>query len=233
MKMSTTVTLYSVVVTLLISYTYGFTPRISQQHTTIAHQTVSLHAVTSPEKKKAYVPKWKKSQTLAEESGENSKKNAKGTGLIGTIPVVFNQGDDTRTTMAIPGQPLSDVAAQAGQFIRYGCKKGECGTCQAMCDGEWIRPCVSKIPVLAAGEEYTVTFNAIKSKTTNSGKFFSVRSFFMGFYNNVLGMVGFVKQRRAARKNFQERVDIEMSIEDLAAEKRRLAEQAEADVLKP
>jgi aerobic-type carbon monoxide dehydrogenase small subunit (CoxS/CutS family) len=141
--------------------------------------------------------------------------------------VIFNQGNETKKTMGLAGQPVSDVAAQAGQYIRYGCKKGECGTCEAMCNGQWIRPCVSKIPALADGEEYVVTIKAIKAKSTSSGKFFSVKSFFMGFYNNLVGMVGFVKQRRQARKNFDERMDIEKRITQKAEEKRlaRLAEK--------
>ena len=34
------------------------------------------------------------------------------------------------STMAFAGQPLKEVAAQAGQYIKYQCGKGECGTCE-------------------------------------------------------------------------------------------------------
>jgi len=171
-------------------------------------------------KKEAYVPKWKKKQTLAEEAGRSSDDPTKA-GLIGTIPVVFHQGNETKMTLALENQPLSDVAVQAGQYIRYNCKKGECGTCACMVDGQWVRPCVAKVPALEPGQEaYTVTLKAIKNKSKSSGKFYSVRSFFMGFYNNLLGMVGFVKQRRQARKNYLERMEIEDRIAQLALEKK-------------
>jgi len=45
----------------------------------------------------------------------------------------------------------------------------------------------------------------------------------MGFVNNLLGMIGFVKQRRAARKNWEERQEIEDKINQLAEMKRRAA----------
>jgi len=189
-------------------------------------RNLDTHLEVLSTKKEAYVPKWKKKQTLAEEAGR-STDDPQRAGLIGNIPVVFQQGNDTKTTLALVGQPLSDVAAQAGQFIRYGCKKGECGTCSAMCNGQWIRPCVSKVPALEEGQDtYTVILKAIKSKAKSSGTFFSVRSFFMGFYNNLLGMVGFVKQRRAARKNYLERMEIEERIKQRAVAKKLEREAA-------
>ena len=36
------------------------------------------------------------------------------------------------------------VAAQSGQYIKYQCKKGQCGTCEVRVDGKWIRTCVSQ-----------------------------------------------------------------------------------------
>ena len=36
------------------------------------------------------------------------------------------------------------VAAQSGQYIKYQCKKGACGTCEVRVDGKWIRTCVSQ-----------------------------------------------------------------------------------------
>ncbi len=92
----------------------------------------------------------------------------------------------------------------------------------ALCNGKWIRPCVAKVPQLAEGEELTLQVKAVK-KSVSSGKFFSIRSFIMGFVNNLLGMVGFVKQRRAARKNWEERQEIEDKINQLAEMKRQAA----------
>lgn len=76
--------------------------------------------------------------------------------------------------------------------------------------------------------EYKVQVKEIKSKAASSGKFYSVRSFLMGFYNNLLGMVGFVKYRRAAKKNWDERQEYEDLIRQKTLEKRaaRLAREA-------
>ena len=42
-------------------------------------------------------------------------------------------------------------------------------------------------------------------------KFFSITSFFSGFKNNLIGMVGFVTTRRLVKKNFDERMEYEVS----------------------
>ena len=65
-------------------------------------------------------------QTLADVAGGLTDKGGSAVGLVGTIPVIFEQGNETRKTMALAGQPLSEVAAQAGQYIKYKCGKGEC-----------------------------------------------------------------------------------------------------------
>lgn len=164
----------------------------------------TVHFSTA-EAAKGYTPKWKKKGTLAEEQGSVNDLGFENVGIKGTIPVVFKQGNDTRTSMAFAGQPLRDVATQAGQYIKYGCGKGECGTCECMVNGKWIRPCIATVPAMTTGEEYSVQLKAISAKSTSSGTFFSIRSFLMGFWNNLLGMVGFVKMRRAARQNWEER----------------------------
>lgn len=176
-----------------------------------------------------YVPKWKKKKTLADDSGDLDFSDK---GIKGTVSVVFKQGNATKTTMAMPGQPLRDVATQAGQFIKYGCGKGECGTCEAMCNGKWVRPCKDVVPFGAAEdghEAIVIQVKDVASKTTSSGQFFSVKSFFMGFYNNLLGMAGFVKYRKNARENWEERQEYEALIRSLTLEKRaaRLARQGQ------
>mmetsp|Transcript_112527 Transcript_112527/g.220556 ORF Transcript_112527/g.220556 Transcript_112527/m.220556 type:complete len:234 (+) Transcript_112527:55-756(+) len=177
---------------------------------------IVLAAVQSPNSKgKGYVPKWTKKSTLADEQGSSNDLGFANVGLKGTIPVVFKQGNETRTSMAWAGQPLRDVATQAGQFIKYGCGKGECGTCECMVNGKWIRPCTATVPSLVSGEELIVQVKAIKTKSKSSGTFFSFRSFIMGFWNNLLGMIGFVKFRKAAKKNWEER----KAYEDLVAQK--------------
>lgn len=164
---------------------------------------------------KKYEPKWVKKETLGGDGLDE-----KGKGLIGDIPVVFKQGNSTKRTMALVGQPLSDVATQANQFIKYGCKKGECGTCECMVDGKWIRPCVESVPAIPKGQELVIQLKALKSKSTSSGKFYSVRSFFMGFYNNALGMIGFVKTRRESKKNWQDRLEYEELVRIKTLEKK-------------
>lgn len=168
---------------------------------------------------KNYKPKWKKKETLADAMDLDSSVLEKG--LIGTVPVVFKSGDEVKETVAIPGQRISEVASQAGQFIKYGCGKGECGTCEAMCNGKWIRPCQATVPIdLADGEELVIQVKKVKNKSKKSGKFYSFRSIFMGFYNNVLGMVGMVITRRAAKKNYNERMEYEDLVAKLTAEKK-------------
>lgn len=78
---------------------------------------------------------------------------------------------------------------------------------------------------LAAGSEYVVIVKEIKSKkTVTSGKFYSVRSFLVGFYTNVLGMIGFVAWRKKAKKNWSERQEYEDLIKQKALAK-KLAKQ--------
>ena len=174
---------------------------------------------------KNYTPKWKKLETLSDKAGDATPQDK---GLTGTIPVVFKCGSTTLTTLASPGDAIRDAATQAGQYIKYGCGKGNCGTCQAMCNGKYINPCVALVPGdIVAGEEYVIQVKEIKNKGRSSGKFYSARSFLMGFYNNAIGMIGFVRTRRAANQSLTDRLEFEEMIARKAAEKRaaRLAAQ--------
>jgi hypothetical protein len=114
---------------LLVAITSAFT--ISQHHRssvrTLAQPTQL--AILSGEGRKNYDPKWKKQKTLAE-LGPPLDLESKG--IKGSVQVKFRQGNETKLYLARPGQPLRDVALQAGQFIKYGCGKGECGTCEAL-----------------------------------------------------------------------------------------------------
>lgn len=193
-------------------------PRLACGFVLVAPTTPSTTTSTSS---LSYEPQWKKKTTLADESGGESD-DFQTIGLAGTVPVVFRQGPDVKKTMAMPGQPLRDVASQAGQFIKYGCGKGECGTCEALVNGQWIRPCSTFIPGdLESNEEYVVQVKEVAVKAKSSGKFFSIRSFFMGFYNNLLGMVGFVKYRKHAKENWIERQDYEDLIRRKTLEKKQ------------
>ena len=177
---------------------------------------------------KNYKPKWKKKKSLGEiDDGLDLADK----GLTGTIPVVFTSGEASISTMANPGDPIQAVASNAGQYIQYGCGKGDCGTCRSKCNGEWIKPCVAVVPELAEGQELVIEVKAVKHKGRSSGKFYSVRSFFMGFYNNVLGMYAFVTTRRAARKNYDERIEYEDMIAKRTAEKKAAKARQNSDML--
>ena len=182
-----------------------------------------------------YEPKWKKKATLADTEGPVT--DLKEVGLKGTVPVIFHQlhGNvtETKRTMALANMPLREAAIQAGQFIQYGCGKGECGTCECLVNGQWVRPCVSFIPATAPGEEYVVQVKAVKNVAKSSGKFYSVRSFFMGFYNNVLGMVGMVKYRSNAKRNWDERREYEALVRQKTLDKKNARSTAVNMNLKP
>jgi hypothetical protein len=163
---------------------------------------------------------WSKRETLAEKAGGLADKGGAAIGLIGTIPVEFAQGDGVLVTLAMPGQPLSEVAAQAGQFIKYKCGKGECGTCEVRVDGKWIRTCSTRVPALAPGETFKVHVRGSMVSGKKASGFFSVKSFFDGFRNNFLGMVGFVREGRKSTDQFQERLETERMVLEMAAKKK-------------
>jgi Ferredoxin len=194
---------------------------------TTSSSTTSFNMVLGLKIGKNYTPKWKKKETLVEKQGDVSPVDK---GISGTINVVFKSGSSSLKTLANPGDPIRDIATQAGQFIKYGCGKGECGTCLAKCGGKWIKPCVDIIPgYTAQGEDYVIEVQEVKNKAKSSGKFYSFRSFIMGFYNNLIGMIGFVKTRRAAKKNYIERIEFEDLVARKTAEKKaaRLAAEKE------
>jgi hypothetical protein len=169
---------------------------------------------------------WKYKGTLADELGTDSKE-AKAAGLIGEVPVIFKQGNVTKETMAIVGQPISEVAAQAAQYIKYKCRKGQCGTCEVSIDGKWVRSCVAKIPVLKPGEKYSIIVReSMVAPTEKSSRFFSAKSFYKGFKNNLMGMVGFVRGRRDASENWRDRMTEEEMIAAKAAERRAAREKS-------
>jgi len=96
-------------------------------------------------------------------------------------------------------------------------------------NGQWIRPCSVAVPAVAEGEDYVVMVKEIKSKKVDSGKFYSLKSFLLGFWNNLLGMVGFFKSRRAAKKNWSERKEYEDLIKQKALEKKLARQKQDLD----
>ena len=199
---------------------------------------MSTEEKQKPAKKERYVPKWKKKATLAEMTG-TGELSPEQKGLVGAIPITFQQGTGEDATLiktsAMPGQPLKLVASQAGQYIKYGCGKGECGTCDSLCNGKYLKPCVDVVPTDLTPDPETgeyptlvIQVKGTKAKVVSSGKFFSAKSFFLGFWNNLLGMGGFIRDRRKAKKNYQERMIQEDEIKRLTEEKKRKRAEAAA-----
>ena len=86
---------------LLATSTTAFQPAAAPS---TAAQRSPLFMSTAEEAKKkttGYVPKWKKKKTLADEAGDMDFSDK---GIKGTISVVFKQGDEIKSTMAMPGQ---------------------------------------------------------------------------------------------------------------------------------
>jgi hypothetical protein len=164
---------------------------------------------------------WERRKTLAETEGGAAEKGGAAVGLTGSIPVVFSQGENKLETMASPGDPLKDVAAQAGQYIKYKCGKGECGTCQVRVNGEWVKTCVSRVPAyVEGGGNFDVWVRPSMAKSKKASSFFSVRSFFDGFKNNLLGMVGFAVQGKKSKQVFNERMQREADLKAAVAAKK-------------
>ena len=66
---------------------------------------------------------------------------------------------------------------------------------------------------------FTITMRHFAS-AAKSSKFYSFKSFVMGWYNNILGMVGFVKTSATEGKNFRDRLDGEDEVARLVAERK-------------
>jgi ferredoxin len=150
--------------------------------------------------------------TFKEWTHKETLKGPKGAGLGGDIEVLFKIGDEEKPTNAFAGQPLSEVAAQAGAVIPYKCKKGECGTCKVMIDGHWTQACQTKIPALGKGEVFQVNIRETSVKSKKASGFYSAASFRDGFLNNAIGVVGFVKEGIAEEDNFKVRMEREKEL---------------------
>lgn len=168
-----------------------------------------------------------RTQTLAETEGGVENQGLAAVGLIGDIPVCFTQGNATIDTKAILGQPLSEVASQCGQYIKYQCRKGECGTCAVQIDGQWTRTCVTKVPHMPKGETLHVSVRGSMVKTAKASRFYSFKSILAGAKNNLLGMVGFVREGRRSKSVFKDRIDAEAELIEKA--KARKAARLEAE----
>lgn len=170
--------------------------------------------------------KWQNERTkLADEFGAPTSIEDKG--LAGAMTVAFKQGNSTKLTRCDVGAPLSEVASQADQFIRYKCKKGQCGTCEVQINGKWVRTCVATVPYVEDTLEVTVKGTMVAGQGKAS-KFYSVKSIFMGLYNNILGMVGFVKTSATEGGNFKDRLEGEDDIAKMVAARKAARELEKA-----
>ena len=159
-------------------------------------------------------------EPLEEVDGEMTVVD-KSSGLLGSIDVQFKQGNTLTKTKAHVGQPISEVAADADVFIKYKCKKGECGTCSIMVDGRWIQACQTSVPSVAKGDAYTVACRKVNAKSKKSSGFFSPQSFVDGVVNNGLGVVGFVAEGAKAGDEYSVRMEREAKLKEIVERKKR------------
>jgi hypothetical protein len=158
---------------------------------------------------------------IAEKEGSTEDLGHEAVGLVGNVRVVFKQGNVTKETMAIAGQPIGDVATQAAQYIKFKCRKGQCGTCEVRINGAWVRSCVNTIPPVSPGETYEINVReSMVAPSKKSSRFFSPKSIVSGLKNNLAGMYGFARGRRNAGDNWKSRLSEEEKIAAMVAERK-------------
>ena len=67
---------------------------------------------------------------------------------------------------AVLGQSVATIAQAAKVDIKYGCKKGECGTCEVNFNGKIVKACQSSLPSSSTLKKFTIGVpeQAIKKK---------------------------------------------------------------------
>jgi len=78
---------------------------------------------------------------------------------------------------------------------RYKCRKGECGTCEVMQDGKWIKACQTKVASLGKDVPYVISVRSVpkdKRSQSSSASFFSPKSLMDGFANNVKAILAYL-----------------------------------------
>lgn len=66
--------------------------------------------------------------------------------------------DGVKMATGVAGAPMSKSMGSSG--IIYGCKDGQCGSCEVKMDGRAVRPCVAKLPKKAV-VKVDITQNAV------------------------------------------------------------------------
>ena len=57
---------------------------------------------------------------------------------------------------AFLGQSISTIAQKSGVDIKYGCKKGECRTCEVNFNGKIVKACQSSLPSTSSLKKFTI-----------------------------------------------------------------------------
>jgi hypothetical protein len=261
---------------LLLGLSQAYSPSLCT--TTSGHSRRSSTSTMQATKKK-----WTKQRTLADASGEGvGSLGAAAVGLKGSIPVKFKQGETELTTMALVGQPLSDVATQVTSRAPQVLLRLAAPCCPRVCAAPNARrrdstsstavgrasaararlsatasgsglapprcppsPRARRSPLCSRRAQPSAPPRASSSPSDPSSQVrarlrgarvglpcagasvttYSSRAINRlcplpkttrtttahapGARNNLLGMLGFVTRRRAAKENFQERLDLE------------------------
>lgn len=86
--------------------------------------------------------------------------------LCAPAQVTIKTFDGVKTAKTNVGEPLMKaVGTKAG--LKYGCKEGQCGSCEVKMDGRVVRTCVAKVPAKAK-ISIDVTQNKILKGRKNS-----------------------------------------------------------------
>lgn len=61
-----------------------------------------------------------------------------------------------KTVKAYLGSNVRSVAEKAGVDIKYGCKKGECKTCEVNFNGKIVKACQASLPSTSTVKKFTI-----------------------------------------------------------------------------
>ncbi len=78
------------------------------------------------------------------------------------VDIAIKTFDGTTNAKGVAGQPLVKAIGSKANII-YGCKSGECGSCEVKLDGRVVRTCVAKLP-----DKGKVTVDSTQNKLLKS-----------------------------------------------------------------
>jgi len=82
-----------------------------------------------------------------------------------TVELEIKTMNGVKMAKGIAGEPMMKSMGSSG--IKYGCKEGQCGTCEVKVDGRTVRTCVAKLPNKAS-IKVDVTQNTVLKGNKNS-----------------------------------------------------------------